>query len=93
MTKRDFGGVVEKSLETKPKPARLRGKPKTKTTAAKKKTRPRIAPKELIGTRVPKPMLDKLRKLAAKMQRETGRRVLITDLVTEAIADLLEKHR
>ena len=45
-----------------------------------------------LGTSIPPGLLQDLHRLAARLYLKRGRRVTISDLVTEAVTDLLRKH-
>ena len=45
------------------------------------------------NSRLPHGLLMDVRELALRLTREAGRRVTITDLVAEALEDLLAKHK
>ena len=59
---------------------------------------PTLAPsqeerKAPLGTYIPEPMLLRMRELSLKLTREHGRRVTISDIVTEALRQFLEQHQ
>jgi len=91
MSRRPWDNVAKTETAATPKPKKAaRRKAASKTKAP---TPPPIPEKELVGARIPVETAAELRALAAKLQRETGRRVLLTDLVTEAVGLLLKKYR
>lgn len=45
-----------------------------------------------LGTYVPEPILLQLKELSVKLARGSGRRVTISDIVTEALREFIEKH-
>lgn len=49
--------------------------------------------KASLGTYVPEPMLLQLKEISVKLSRESGRRVTISDIVTEALRLFLNTHQ
>jgi len=47
----------------------------------------------LLALNIPRPLVAGLWELSVRLGTERGRRVTVTALVTEAIEDLLKKHR
>ena len=48
--------------------------------------------KASLGTYVPEPMLLQLKELSLKLSKEHGRRVTISDIVSEALKEFIERH-
>ena len=48
--------------------------------------------KEALGTYVPQALALTLRELSLRLSRERGKRVTISDVVTEALQDFIEKY-
>ncbi len=59
-------------------------------------TPPLAAPAEprktSLGTYVPEPMILQLKELSLKLSKEYSRRVTISDIVSEALREFIERH-
>ena len=75
--KNDWGKELKESTTSKPEPA-------ASTKFSGRKT--------AVGTYVPEEIMAELRFLAAKESKEKDQRITISDLVSEALLDLLKKH-
>ena len=66
------------------------------TTAAPPVPPPPVGPMEdrkaQLGTYVPEPMLLQLKELSFKLSKDSGRRVTISDIVTVALREFIERH-